>query len=55
MAADACAQEKSLNTNVTYMFIEAWGIHNWFRYWKYCIRKTVTLIRSTNIKQAKGN
>ena len=38
MAAYACAQEKSLNTNVTYMFIEAWGIHNWFEIGIICIR-----------------
>ena len=32
MAADACAQEKCLNINVTLIFIQAWGIHNWLYY-----------------------
>ena len=36
------------------MFIQAYRIHNWFEIGIICIRKTVTLIRSTNIKQAKG-
>ena len=37
------------------MFIQAYRIHNWRYYNIICIRKTVTLIRSTNIKQAKRN